>query len=321
MSSAQNLPNRTRILVKDLLFKEKYALSHTQTDLMAYLVNLASWATTVEDYYVIATSKILLDLPEMAQKTFESSLKALKDLGLIETKIVEVKQWKNKPKLRGVRLSEKGKEYNAHLSLPSSEKEVKSLKEEIKALKETIEVLKKSPKKEETKGEEKEARGELTVPKEEIDIFKEKVIAVFGKTGKAICNNVEGWSNKTTFYINSYHKLALLTPEEQYKQLSNPLEINKFWRWLFNNPQYIGKTIDFSKTSTLSELKERYLNKKFTLEEEIWQIHDILEKEGLVKLQIRDVHHNICSLLDKKRENMQFFDLKRCEEIIWELLE
>ncbi len=85
-------PKRTITLVKDLLFQEKYHLSHTQTDLMAYLVNLTYWSISVDDYSVITTSKVMSDLPKMGLKTFEASLKALKGLGLIECKIVEVKQ-------------------------------------------------------------------------------------------------------------------------------------------------------------------------------------------------------------------------------------
>jgi len=75
MSSAQNLPNRTQILIKDLLFQEKYSLSHSQTDLMAYLVNVPYWATKVDGYFVITTSKIMTDLPMMGEKTIEASFK------------------------------------------------------------------------------------------------------------------------------------------------------------------------------------------------------------------------------------------------------
>lgn len=91
MSSIQNLPKRTQILVKNLLFQKKYNLSHSQTDLMAYLVNVYYWAISVDGYFVINTSKIKSDLPKMSEKTIEASLKILKDLGLIHSKILEVK--------------------------------------------------------------------------------------------------------------------------------------------------------------------------------------------------------------------------------------
>jgi hypothetical protein len=108
MSSAQNLPNRTRILIQDLLFREKYNLSHAQTDLMAYLVNVAYWAINVDGYFVIATSKIMMDLPAMGEKTIEASFKVLKDLELIQCKTVQVTQLRGKPYLRGMKLTKKG---------------------------------------------------------------------------------------------------------------------------------------------------------------------------------------------------------------------
>ena len=112
-----------------MLFQKKYSLSHTQMDLMAYFVNLAFWTIIVEGYYVIATKKIMSDLPEMGQKTIEASLKRLKEIGLIEP----------------------------------------------------------------------------------------------------ICNFVPTWLKETTFYINSYNKLALVTPKGEYKQLVDPIAINRFW--------------------------------------------------------------------------------------------
>lgn len=49
MSQApQNLPTRTRILVKDILFQEKYRLTHTQIDVMAYIIN----AFTIRKFWV-----------------------------------------------------------------------------------------------------------------------------------------------------------------------------------------------------------------------------------------------------------------------------
>ena len=138
MSAPQNLPNRTRILIQDLLFREKYNLSHSQTDLMAYLVNVPYWATNVDGYFVITTSKIMTDLPAMGQKTIEASFKVLRDLELIECKIVHVIEWKGKPYLRGMKLTKKGGEYNDSLVLPSQDEEVRKLKLEIKELNETI---------------------------------------------------------------------------------------------------------------------------------------------------------------------------------------
>jgi DNA-binding HxlR family transcriptional regulator len=130
------VPQRTQILIKDLPFQEKYHLSHTQTDLMAYLVNVISWAICIDGYYVILTNKILSDLPTIGIKTLEASLKALKDLGLIECKMVEVPQWKGKFKYRGMKLTSKGKEYNAKLILPTQDKKMRDLEKKNRELEE-----------------------------------------------------------------------------------------------------------------------------------------------------------------------------------------
>jgi len=108
-------------------------------DLMAYFVNLAFWTIVIEGYCVIATKKIMSDLPEMGQKTIEASLKRLKEVGLIETTIVEVRN--GNPRIRGLRLTTKGKEYNSYLVLPSQDKEVIALKKKVKELEATIEQL------------------------------------------------------------------------------------------------------------------------------------------------------------------------------------
>jgi len=112
--------------VKDMLFQKKYSLSHTQMDLMAYFVNLAYWTIIVEGYCVIATKKIMSDLPEMGQKTIEASLKKLKEVGLIETTIVEVKVWNGNPRIWGLKLTEKGKELEAKIEQLTVDTEEKS---------------------------------------------------------------------------------------------------------------------------------------------------------------------------------------------------
>jgi len=53
----EKLPQRTRILIKDVLFQEKYRLSHTQLDIMAYIVNALTWATKVGSFLAIRNTK------------------------------------------------------------------------------------------------------------------------------------------------------------------------------------------------------------------------------------------------------------------------
>ncbi len=41
------MPQRTRVLIKDLLFQEKYKLTNTQIDIMSYIFNSQTWAVNL----------------------------------------------------------------------------------------------------------------------------------------------------------------------------------------------------------------------------------------------------------------------------------
>jgi len=291
MSSAQNLPNQTRIIVKDMLFQKKYSLSHTQMDLMAYFVNLAYWTIVIEGYCVIATKKIMSDLPEMGQKTIEASLKKLKEVGLIETTIVEVTQWNGNPRIRGLRLTTNRKEYNSHLVLPSQDKEVIALKKKVKELEAKNEQLTVSTTEDSEKGRNQSVNTRTTEEKPsdfEFAGFINVTKKTFGTSGEPICNFVPTWMKETTFYINSYNKLALLTPKGEYKQLTNPIEINHFWRWLFEHQNRVGKMINFTKPLDLKELKEQYLGVDIVLAKTEFTIEDLVGVEEGVKMKLRN---------------------------------
>jgi len=311
---------RTKILVKDLIFQEKYNLSHTQTDLMAYLSNLVHWAISVDGYFVLTTSKIMSDLPQMGQKTFEASLKVLKDLELIECKLVEVKEWKGKPKLRGIKLTQKGKEYNSNLVLPTQDEKKRELEETIKKLKETIAKL-------ETEKEQKEEPKEKTPQKEtskapkkdELNNFRDKIVQSFGDIGKPICNMVPNYQNKTTFYINSYKKLSLITPQNDYIQLEDPKRIYEFWKWLYQNQNRVGDIIDFDKYPTLEELKKRYTKKSIQIKGKTCTIIDFVPKSNKVKIKVK-VENKINFLIDSTTQKEALFDLDECQNIILRLL-
>ena len=73
----QNLPKRTRILVKDLLFQEKYQLTDTQVDIMSYIFNAFTWSMKVDGYMVLTSKKILGDLPQIGEKTLDATLREL----------------------------------------------------------------------------------------------------------------------------------------------------------------------------------------------------------------------------------------------------
>lgn len=320
------LPNRTIILVKDLLFQEKYHLSHTQTDLMAYMVNVIYWALEVDGYFVISTSKVMSDLPAMNQKTFEASLKVLKDLELIETKIVEVKQWNGKPKLRGIRLTEKGKEYNAKLVLPNQDEEVKRLKQElkkrdekIKEQEETIKRLSLSEKVEKSSNTpQKETFPELTTT--EFENFVLSVTKKFAITSQPICNCVPKWDKNTTFYINSYNKLSIITPDGEHKQVKNPEQINHFWKWLSKNPQRVGDKIDFSKTPTLKQLEKRLLNRTIKIGNNKETIESFVECKDGIKVNVENQKGEVRVIIDKDTKKDKLFSLHDAQTILFRLL-
>lgn len=315
------VPQRTVTLVKDLLFQEKYHLSHTQTDLMAYLVNLQYWATSVGEYFVITTSKVMSDLPNMGQKTFEASLKVLKDLGIIETKIVEVTQWKGKPKLRGVKLTEKGKEYNGKLKLPPQDKEVIKLKKHIKELEETISRLTVAQEEKTTPPPKTEPIPKPKIPKkDELDEFIIDMTKHFGTNHKPICNFVPKYQQNTTFYINTYNKLAVLTPQNDFLQVKDPNAIHDFWQWLFLNPDRIGEKIDFDKPLTLKELEKRYINKTIKIEKNKYTIIGFVEEGRGVKIKVRDKNGGENLLKDAITKEYKIFELEYAQDIILKLL-
>jgi len=108
----ENLPKRTRVLVKDILFQEKYRLTHTQVDIMAYIINALTWTTKVEAFFPVTNKKFHEDLPQISEKTLEESLRALKSMGLIEVQMITVPKWNN-AYVRGISVLPKGLEYNS----------------------------------------------------------------------------------------------------------------------------------------------------------------------------------------------------------------
>jgi len=271
----KNLPKRTLVLIKDLIFQEKYGLTHSQMDLMAYIVNASYWAICVNGYFILTTSKIMSDLPHIGLKTLEANLKALKDLKLIITKIVEVKEWNGKPHLRGVQLTTYGKEYNNHYITSMDDRERKELKDKIKKLeahnKELEEALAnlqipkdKAEEKTETKEEKIEPKPtiknilELSEEEKNLTTFMRDVKKKYQELSTPICNCVPTWQKEVEFYINTYNKLAIKLPNGDFQQIKDPKMIKDFWEHIYTNPMNIGRVIDFSKPLNYSELINRY---------------------------------------------------------------
>ena len=319
---------RTQILIKDLPFQTKYALSHSQTDLMAYLVNVPYWAINVDGYFVIATNKIMEDMPTMGKKTIEASLKVLKTLDLIECKTVEVTQWSGKPRIRGLKITAKGKEYNAKLALPNQDERVIELQKENKKLKRenqelvkmienmTLLELEASAPKEKTK-----QPSTPTLPKKEaIEAFIEEISKRFGRTGKPLCNGVPKWNKKTIFNINSYNKLSLITPEKREVQVKSPTKINEFWNWLFNNSDRVGDVINFAKAPTISELKKYFINKDINLKGKRKKVYDIVKVDGGVKLKLENENQKRSFVIDTTTQKDMIFSYQHCQDILFKML-
>ena len=324
-----SLSQHTQILIKDLDFQAKHQLSHTQTDLMAYMVNVTYWADVVDGYYVIATLKILSDLQNLGKKNFEISLRALKEKGLIQTKIVEVRRWRGKPKIRGIRLTEKGKLYHSNMVLPSQEPKVRELEKKNQELQETIDrlMLEKTEKIEKPQEEIQEPKPK-PAPKStpqppktvKIDTFIQEMRQHFGLNSQPICNFVPNFHKETTFYINSYNKLSIITPENDFQQIRNPQAINEFWQWLYQNPQRIGNKIDFSKKPTTQELKDRFVGRSIKIMGNNQTISNIIEVKNGVKINIIDSSKKEMTLISSETQKDMILEKEHCQRVILKIL-
>lgn len=331
MSQVQHLPKQTRILVKDLLFQSKYKLSHTQMDLMAYLVNVPFWATQVEkDYYVITSKKILSDLPHLHEKTLEATLKALKEGGFIDSKLVDMPTWGNRHKVRAIKLTHKAKTYNDKLVLPSQDEEVIKLKKALKTSEEENKRLEKLLANVEVSNAEKTTKISETMalalskddankpqytPNKDLVDFIEKTSKTFAKTGEALCNFVPTWAKESVFNINSYGKLSIKIDKNTEKQIKEASQINHFWLWLFENQHRVGYCIDFKKTLDFEGLKQRYIGRKLKIGKESFRLSDLLlTKEGIaIEVQKEDKKMKLRNPQTKKTN---YYTVEECESLI-----
>ena len=141
----QNLPKRTRLLVKDIIFQERYLLTHTQVDIMAYIINAITWAVKVGAFFPITNKKFHEDLPQISEKTLEEGLRVLKAMELIEVQMITVPSWHN-AYVRGICILPKGLEYNGTYYqieekeiIDSLTKQMSAKDQEIAKLKEELE--------------------------------------------------------------------------------------------------------------------------------------------------------------------------------------
>ncbi len=247
------IPNRPRSLITDLLFQKKYNLSYTQINFMAYVVDSPSWASCVDGYYAITTKQIIEDLPSMTSSKIQTILKKLENLELIDKTLI--KDTKTNYRVRGIKLTKKGEEYR--FAPVNHNIEIEKLKEEIKELKEIIDDYQEEEEyyaEEYRKSmEDKEIKRELNTKdnnlyympdiesNEDFKFFYLKTTSVFSISGDPICNKVPDWEFETTFYIDGQHQLAVINSNDMYHKITEPIEIDKFWRWLFENQDRVGK--------------------------------------------------------------------------------
>ena len=304
-ATPQNLPKRTRILVKDLLFQEKHELTDTQVDIMSYIFNSFTWAMKVDGYMVLTSKKILGDLPQIGEKTLDATLRELANKGLISRSLVTVKSWRN-ARVRGIKISSSGMEYNSSLYTSTHQAIVNAFQElidELETKNKQLESEALAPKSEslEDKGE-AEAVDSVSIEAsqtETLDDFAKKIRNRFILTSQPICNEVEGWQKETTFYINSYGKLSITTPNGDFSQLTDPILIHKFWRWLMEHQKRIGDIVEFKNSRVnIKELNQKYRNSKIKIDGKIRWIERITDMGSGLYLKIRDDKGNVSMVCD-----------------------
>lgn len=317
----QNLPKRTRVLVKDILFQEKYRLTHTQVDIMAYIINALTWSTKVGAFFPVTNKKFHEDLPQISEKTLEESLRVLKAMELIEVQMITVPKWNN-AYVRGIAVLPKGLEYNARYYQAKEQEIIESLKEQMLTQKQEINELKEQLKHLEST-ETTSKIVEEAIEKDEGSCYDDleftslvkTVTKAFGATSEPICNGVKGWKKETQFYINSYNKLTILNSSGEVAQLKSPIEIGNFWKYLSKNRHQIGKVIDFTKKLDIEELNHRYVNMEIVLKEKKFKVYKIEKFKDGVQVLIQSSDTNKISVLSKHAKAI-VFGLEECEKVL-----
>ena len=289
-------------LVKDFTFKEKFNLTDTQTDIMAYFVNLSSWAYTEgSGYYLALTNKIMNDLG-LGLKTVEASILKLKKLNLISVKCMQVKEWQTLVKHRYIAITSKGKSYDNALYPSKDEKKLSDLEEQNRLLKEELTALKESKKVEVE---------EVKKPKtkfENIGKLKEFISKKYKKNQEPICNNIKGYLPQTAFYINNYGKLSLLTPDKDFKQIDNIEENNKFWKFLFENQEFIGKIQKDREKVDISPLL-KFIGEDFRLKDgTICTVKKVIPYKEGVAIYLSDPSRRLIQLVSKRVDKLYSVD-------------
>jgi len=311
----QNLPKRTRVLVKDMLFQEKYRLSHTQMDIMSYIVNALMWTTKVGAFFPITNKKFQQDLPQVSEKTLEESLRVLKAMELIEVQMINVPTWNN-AYVRGISVLPKGLEYNSSYYHADEKKIIKTLEQEIVELKAKVKEFESTETDKEILEEAKEKEDTSSNYDDlEFTTLIKTVNKEFSLTSEPICNMVAGWQKETQFYINSYNKLTVLTPTGNILQIKDPIQVHDFWKYIERNRHQIGKVIDFTKELTVEELNYRYAKMEIKIQEHKFRVYKIEKIENGVKISLSKRGSDKISFISKDEEPIMF-GFEECEKVL-----
>ena len=349
-ATPKNLPKRTRILVKDLLFQEQYHLTDTQVDIMSYVFNAFTWAMKIDGYMVVTNKKFKDDLPQIGQKTLEASLKELENKGLIDKSVVKVAIWHN-VRVRGIKITFKGMEYNSSLYSPSHLSIMNAFQERIKELENEKEEILKAQKpqveaeteikieiepqkeievsipkievleeKEEKKTVDFELEANFSNKEESLEAFIKRTRNRFILTSAPICNMVEGWPKDSTFYLNSYGKLSSSSSNMDFEQVKNPFEINKFWTWLFKNQNRIGEIVDLNKIrKKIAQLNKKYRDKKVKINGIDRWIAEIISLDKGVGIRIRNERGEVVTIRNKLNQAV-VYEYDALEKFIHKIL-
>ena len=133
-----------------------------------------------------------------------------------------------------------------------------------------------------------------------MDDFAKRVRNRFILISQPICDGVKGWQKETTFYINSYGKLSITTPNGDFSQLTDPILINKFWRWLYLHQKRIGEVVEFKRVrENINELNQKYRDTKIKIDgNKIGWIEEIVDMGSGLYLKIRDYKGKVSMVCD-----------------------
>jgi len=137
--------------------------------------------------------------------------------------------------------------------------------------------------------------------------FKFAITKEFGNSGLSICNDVPNYKPKTEFVINSYNKLSLITPNKEYKQLANPLEVNRFWQWLFENRDRIGDVGEIEDVKIEDLIK--FVGLSIRINKIAYKIYSVTKNGDGVKIQVKNSSGTIITIKNPDKGQGDVIDL------------